>query len=85
MKTPECEYENNGTVITAPGKFEGEPVFAPWFWDAGLSGMSDDDDGEYYGFTLDESDVARFPQLAGKTRVALREDSAGFVHTYVYP
>lgn len=83
--SPECEYANDGERITQPGKFEGEPVFAPWYWQLGLEGLSDDDDGEYFGFTLDDSDRARFTQLAGKTRVALREDSAGFVRTYVYP
>lgn len=40
MKT-QCEYANNGTMITQPGKYEGEPVFAPHYWDLALEGFAD--------------------------------------------
>jgi hypothetical protein len=79
-----CDYENDGFRITQPGKFEGEPVWVPSFWEAGLSGLSDDDDGEYYGFMLTDQDRKDWPMLAGFTRVALREDSSGFVHSHTY-
>ena len=78
------DYHNDGQRITQPGKFEGEPLWVPEFWQAGLEGFADDDDGEYYGFTLSDSDREKWPELAGCTRVALREDSQGFVHSYVY-
>lgn len=78
------DYENDSSRITQPGKFEGEPLWVPEFWRAGMEGMSDDDDGEYYGFMLSDSDREKWPGLAGCTRVALREDAAGFVHSYIY-
>lgn len=31
-------YSTDGTKITSPGKFEGEPIFAPYYWNLGLEG-----------------------------------------------
>ena len=32
--------------IRSPGKFEGEMLYVPHFWDAGMSGLADRDNGE---------------------------------------
>lgn len=86
MKT--YEYENNGTTITQPGKFEGEPVFAPHFWQLGLEGFADSDNGNVYSFRFDKDDkeFAEWPTLKewlGRRRVLrMREDSAGFVRCF---
>ena len=36
--------------ITQPGKFEGEPVFAPYYWGIAMEGFADSDDGRVYTF-----------------------------------
>lgn len=81
-----CDYANDGERITALGKFEGEPVFAPYFWDLALEGFADGDDGHTYTFKITKSDASNpfWPQLkqwVGRGRtLKLYEDSQGFVH-----
>lgn len=93
MKTEnlKCEYANDGEKITAPGKFEGEPVFAPHYWNVGLEGFADSDDGNIYKFKfttreLVDSKCEFGPELyhwLGRKRVLrMSEDSQGFVHCY---
>jgi hypothetical protein len=55
MKNEKCEYDNDGFKITSPGKFEGEPVFAPCYWQLGLEGMADDDDGKVFTFKISKA------------------------------
>lgn len=89
MNTTTCEYANDGKRITQPGKFEGEPVFAPHYWDIGLEGFADADDGRVYTFKftraeLDKPETAFGPELKAwlgrKRTLKLWEDSVGFVH-----
>ena len=81
-------YDNDGQRITQPGKFEGEPVFAPHFWDLAMVGGSDSDNGTVFTFRIKASDPehAMFPTLKewlGKSRtLRMREDSQGFVHCF---
>lgn len=83
-----CEYDNDGKRITAPGKFEGEPVFAPYFWDLGLEGFADSDNGNVYTFRITKADSGNpfWPQirewLGRKRTIRVREDSQGFVHCF---
>ena len=76
-------------VIRSPGKFEGEPVFAPYFYDLMLNGCADDtlyDDRRYPGigavdvFDVTSLDQERFPSLRGVEHVYLYTDDQGFVH-----
>lgn len=90
MKTITCEYQNDGKRITQPGKFEGEPVFAPHFWNLALEGFSDRDDGQVFTFKLDQTDLSdagtnpfwrELKEWLGRKRtLRLQEDSQGFVH-----
>lgn len=72
--------------ITSPGKFEGEPIFAPHYWALGLEGLADSDNGNAYGFRFTNSgdDFAIWPELkkwlGRKRSLKLVEDSQGFVH-----
>ena len=84
-----CDYKNDGQRITSPGKFEGEPVFAPYYWDLALQGFSDSDDGRTFGFRfkrgeLDDPNTAFGKELkewlGRKRSLKLIEDSQGFVH-----
>ena len=88
MRNETCEYDNDGSTITQPGKFEGEPVFAPHFWLLGLEGFADSDDGNVYTFRFAKGDkeFMEWPTLKawlGRRRtLRLREDSLGFVHCF---
>ena len=72
-------YETRGAVIVSPGQFEGEMVYVPYFWDAYLNGMADEDDGEYLTFNVAADDRAEFPELADVSRVVLYQRDDGFV------
>jgi len=91
MKTIRDEYQmdNNGR-ITNPGKFEGEPIFAPHFWNLALEGFADSDNGRSYSFRFsfsapeDKKLATDWPELkrwlGRKRSLKLVEDSQGFVH-----
>jgi hypothetical protein len=87
MKT---EYQNDGKRITQPGKFEGEPIFAPHYWDMALDGCADEDDGETFTFRFSfartDADAPFRKELqewlGRKRTLKMREDSQGFVHCF---
>lgn len=70
-------------VIRSPGKFEGEMLYVPYFWQAYLNGGADNDDGEYLRFDVNEHDLALYPELEGLVMVVLRENGNGFVSASV--
>lgn len=80
-------HDANGR-ITQPGKFEGEPIFAPYYYGIGLEGFADSDDGKAYGFRFKNSDVdfVLWPELkkwlGRKRSLRIVEDSQGFIHCY---
>lgn len=80
--TDRFEYEGYKIVngrIANPGKFEGEPAYVVYFWDAFLNGFADEDDGETLTFDVTDDDRAKFPELAEIKTVYLWETEAGFV------
>lgn len=74
----EQAYKVENGVIRSPGKFEGEAVYVPYFWDVYLDGGADEDDGEVLVFYVSDEDRATFPELQGPT-VMLRQLDNGFV------
>ena len=78
-------YEIKSGVIVSPGKFEGEPEYAPHFYEIMCGGGADatiyDGDVQIDVFVVTTDDVARFPELAGVYAVLLWERSDGFVET----
>ena len=70
------EYEQ---VIKHPGKFEGQPVYVPYFWEVYLDGRADHDDDTVLSFNVIAEDKAIFPELKRRKTVRLMEDSQGFV------
>lgn len=67
-------------IIRNPGKFEGEALYVPYFWDAYLAGMADRDNGTVIGFDITAEDRAMFPELPKRKRtVRLYQRSDGFV------
>lgn len=91
MNTQTCEYTNDGTRITQPGKFEGQPVFAPYYWGVGLEGCADEDNGSVFKFKFRADELnpdspiaspfaAELKQWLGTKRTLhMSEDSQGFV------
>jgi hypothetical protein len=79
-------YAHDGNRITSPGKFEGEPIFAPHYWNIALEGFADADNGTAYTFkfTNDQDDFALWPELrqwlGRKRTLVLIEDDQGFIH-----
>jgi len=79
----EQDYTIENGIITNPGKFEGEPVYAPYFYDAYLNGMADYDDGDEMWFDITADDRAMFPEIGEATRAILSIDDNGFVYCCV--
>jgi hypothetical protein len=79
-----CDYENNGKTITQPGKFEGEPVFAPHFWNLGMEGFADEDNGSVFKFKFTKEELKHHPLLqewlGARRTLFIWGDSQGFVH-----
>jgi hypothetical protein len=65
--------------IRSPGKFEGEMLYVPYFWDVGLDGFADTDNGTVWGFKVTKEDKLMFPELKRKRSVRLAERDDGFV------
>ena len=72
-------YDVSRGIIRSPGKFEGEPIYVPYFWDAFLEGFADRDDGTVIGFDVTPEDKAEFPELKRRRTVNIMETDQGFV------
>ncbi len=70
---------DSGGVIRSPGKFEGEYLYVPYFWDLFLNGCADEDDGDVLRFNVTEKDRMEFPELTDVHTVTLTECEQGFV------
>ncbi len=66
--------------IQDPGKFQGEMIYVPVYWEAGLEGLADEDTGTLYIFNLGLEDKIEFPELIGKRKLRLRESDVGFIY-----
>ncbi len=85
-------YDIHEGIIRSPGKFEAEPIYAPYFWDLVLNGMSDEQEviddmnkGLEYGTLVDTfyiklEDLEEFPELRNVHKIYVWEDSLGFVN-----
>jgi hypothetical protein len=67
-------------VIRSPGKFEGEMYYVPYYWDIGMNGLADEDDGTNWLFNLDTEDYKRFPELKGSKTLILYSSEQGFAY-----
>ena len=66
--------------ITDPGKFEGQMIYIPHFWEAYLNGCADRDDGRVLGFDITPDDRADFPEIPNRKRtIRIMETDLGFV------
>ena len=79
----ERKYHVLDGIIRTPGKFEGERVWVPYYWDLALEGEGEDvlgDDGEVMAtrFVVDSEESEAFGLECG-AMVEVSEDSQGFV------
>ncbi len=89
MTTTKAELERSYVtvdgIIRSPGKFEGEPIWAPYFYfGAGEYGFADFDGGEgKLAFILSAEDRAEFPDAfkPDTYAVSLWESEQGFVYS----
>ena len=75
----EREYQVENGIIRSPGKFEGEAVYVPYFWDIYLDGFADEDDGTTLIFNVSVDDKKHFPELRKRKVVKLYQRDDGFV------
>lgn len=72
-------------IIHSPGKFEGEMLYAPYFWNWILESegeeMTDADGTPWTVLDISDEDRTMFPEIHRNIyRVALRENDQGFVY-----
>lgn len=73
------ECDGNGRIVS-PGKFEGEMIYVPYFWDVSLDGGVDYDERRGCSVPVESHERSLFrPFLERRLRVKLIEDDAGFV------
>ena len=71
-------YRVENNIICSPGKFAGNPIYAPYFWEMVLEGAGEDIDGDYF-IELCSEDRAMFPELGEATNIVIWEDDQGFI------
>jgi len=81
------EIEKNFTIkegiIHSPGKFEGEPLWAPYFWEIVLeeAGHEGNEAVTSVDVSIDDRDREIFPELCWAKEISLWCDDNGFVYT----
>ena len=91
----ETIYQTKRGIIISPGKFEGEPLWCPYFYIAGTEGFAHDTYdgtdgctepvGATWVFVVTDDDRREFPELRGIHTVEIHEDSQGFVWSAAHP
>lgn len=65
--------------IQTPGKFQGEMLYVPHFYQAFLDGTADSESGPCISFRVNDTDRQEFPELKGKRWVNLIQMDEGFI------
>jgi hypothetical protein len=85
------QYEE---AVSSPGKFEGEPIYTPYFWEQTLDGATPETDhlceeeheeecenySYFYPLEILPSEKDIFPELKEYAVIEIWEDSNGFVY-----
>lgn len=72
-------YDVKEGVIHSPGRFEGQALYVPYFWNAYLCGNAHEVGADLIQFTVLSSDRTQFPELGSRVVVQLRQRSDGRV------
>ena len=81
---------NEAGVITSPGKFEGEMIYVPYFWEASMNGAGDEGGNEaqgyWFGVVITPEDRENFPEHLNSEDygIIMGESDSGFVYASVY-
>ena len=69
--------------VVSKGKFEGEPVWAPYFWQLALDGAADweSEDLDKYQFAVTQDHKAIWPELSRAKTVFIAEMDDGDIVT----
>jgi hypothetical protein len=80
-----CDYTVRNGVIQSPGKFEGEPMHVPYFYDGMLEGWGDTN-GPATLIPIDDDERRAFPETLSPEDVAivLWQDDNGFCNSRVF-
>ena len=70
---------DSNNIITELGKFQGEMIYAPHFYDIYSNGGADDD-GEIISFKISDEDRKEFPELGAAKQIDMIFDDFGFVY-----
>ncbi len=74
--------DQNG-IIRSPGKFEGEMLYVPHFYEIWNDGFADTGNGTKASFKVTQEDREMFPEIPKRKRtVRLCEDGQGFVREF---
>jgi len=77
---------NEYGIIVSPGKFEGEMIYAPYYYSLWLNGSSDaevEDNGKIISlFSITQDDIEEFPELEEYEGmiITIWESDQGFVY-----
>lgn len=79
------DYNVYNGAIQNPGKYEGEPIFAPYFFELAGEGCADEEfehEGtSYWVFFPSQDDFTEFPELDNAEVIVQSESDDGFVYT----
>lgn len=71
-------------LISGPGKFEGEPIYSPYYYDLILDGGSDEvNAGGGDVLIVTDRDRVLFPELEGIKKLVQYTDRNGFIYTVI--
>lgn len=74
------EFKTERGIIRNPGKFEGEPIYVPYYWEQFMDGGADDDEGCTLKFNITPEERKAFPELGKKQKVVrIFQNDQGFV------
>lgn len=74
-----ADYECEDGRIRSPGKFEGEALYVPYFWDMYMDGFAQSVDDGVIKMAVELDDRIEFPELEGIEEVWLWVTEQGFV------
>ena len=89
MESSEFSISEVGTIKN-PGKFEGEMIYVPYFYEEALAGTDDeggnDSMGYWMGVVITPEDKAKFPEWLDESDygIILEESEQGFVSGTVF-
>jgi len=71
--------------ILDPGKFEGEAIYVPYFYDAYLNGEQDWTADDRLAFEVTAEDAREFPELNAGNAILLDITDQGLVESEFFP